>query len=121
MPLALVILVAGLAACSKQPPPRPLGSAPIPSDFTFATTRGVELRIGVAPSLVQESGMAGVEVSRPDGKILFRGPVRADSTTRLKLAVPTKDDELQVKLWAGLAEKSARVSIASGAAAYTFQ
>jgi hypothetical protein len=118
---AIVSLICGaLVACSKTPP-RPLGDAVIPPGFTFATTRGVELNVAAEEALVSPTGVAAIEVKLPDGKLLFRGPVRSGIPLRIRLAVPTKDDHLRVSFLGGAVQRATNIAIANGVAAHTFR
>lgn len=100
--------------------PESLRDVEIPPDFTFATSRPVALTISAEASVL--GGQAGaLEIARPDGRVLYRGPLTAENTLALNLVVPTKDEEVQLKLQANQQEHVATVRVVDGAATQVFR
>lgn len=120
---ASALSVAFLFACYPRPDTQQtiptLRDVEIASDFTFATTRSVALTVR-ADKGSTGSESAALEVARPDGKILFRGPIHGDRPLTLDLNVPTKDAELRVKLSANGKADTKNISIISDMAMAAF-
>lgn len=116
----------GLAASACYPraelpqaPAPGLRDVEIPAGFDFAASRAVSLTVR-APAEVTGSQSAALEVTRPDGKILFRGPVHGDRLLSIDVHVPTKDEALTVKLMARGRESVASVMIIHDEATASF-
>ena len=84
----------------KQGAPSPvsgeLRNAPIPSTFTFATTRGVTLKLDADRSLFRARDVAGIEVTNAAHALLFQGPIHVGHSLVVPLSVPTKDNSINV-------------------------
>ena len=97
-----VFCVGALAACDadeakERPSSEPLRQVDIPSDFTFAMSRGLELQVSADAALAPFAPLA-VQVSLPTGEALFRGPIEAGATRTIEVLSPLATRELQVKL-----------------------
>ena len=99
----------------------PLAEAKVPAGFTFAATQSVDVTVQADDKLLKPGQVAGVEVARPDGKVLYRGPVFAEQPARIALAVPLKDKALSMTLRFAQTEKRADVDIVGRAASHTFE
>lgn len=71
-----------------------LASVPVPSGFTFSTTRTVELKVSGSAEVLG-GPEAVVEVALPSGEAVYRGPLRAGVTRDLWVTVPKKDGALR--------------------------
>ena len=98
-----------------------LSQAKVPADFTFAATQSIDVTVQAGDQLLKPGQVAGVEVTRPDGKVLYRGPVFADRPARIALAIPLKDKALSMTLRFAQIEKQAMVDIVNRAASHTFE
>ena len=99
----------------------PLRGTTIPASFKFATSRGVQLTLSADKSLFNAKGVAAVEVTNRDKALLFQGPIRVGQTVKVQLAVPTKDDSLNVTFRTQGVERTSSAAITSNTASHTFQ
>lgn|GEM_PF-2274405 len=81
---------------SPSPVSGELRDAPIPSTFTFATTRGVTLTLSADRSLFRARDVAGIEVTNSAHALLFQGPIHVGRSLVVPLSVPTKDNAINV-------------------------
>ncbi len=117
--LALSACAPGADDGSKELPTS-LRDVEIPADFTFATTRAAAVTVAADPAIL--NGQAGsLEIRRPDGAVLYRGPLSADRALDISLSLPTKDNALELRLNANGQELIAQVPVADGQAAHTFR
>lgn len=117
------LALALLSGCTEQAAPAQpttLGDVQVPSNFTFATTKAVALSVTAsADKIGGEQGALAVE--RNDGKVLYRGPIAASKPLAVKLMIPSKDDELRLRLFAKTGELTQQVAVTSGDASYRFE
>lgn len=109
-------------ACTNGPddgPPQTLDDIAIPEDFAFETKRPVALTVRASADVVQQG--AAVEIARDDGRVLFKGPIVADRDLELKVAVPTKDRRVRVKIMNRETTRSAEIDIEGGEGAAEFE
>jgi len=99
--------------------PTSLRDVEIPADFTFATSRAVALTVAASQETLGAPS-AALEVQRADGRVLYRGPLSAQTPLTLNLAVPSKDDTVKLKLSANGQEHLADVAISAEGAEHTF-
>ena len=122
-----ILLGAALAlplGCYEATPPpegpQSLREVQVPADFTFATSKPVALTVAA------ESGAIGgeqgaLEVARADGKVLYRGPITAGERLALNLAIPSKDERVEITLRANDKETKASVAVINGSANQLFR
>ena len=122
---ATAILALGAVGCDQAPTgeqvdePKTLREVDVPEDFTFATSRGVSLTVAAnADNMGVDTG--ALEVQRADGRVLYRGPLSSSQPLNLKLALPTKDNTVKLKLSANGTEQIAEVALDGNAANHTF-
>ncbi|MCK6548497.1 hypothetical protein L6R52_21805 [Myxococcota bacterium] len=120
--LTAALSASTITACTEPaaPPPESLAEVTVPADFTFATTKPVALSVSATADKLG-GGQGAIAVERVDGKVLFRGPIEAGKPLQVKLMVPSKDDDLKLKLFAKGGELTAQVAVASGSATHTFE
>jgi hypothetical protein len=97
-----------------------LGEVEVPKTFTFATSRPVEIEVSASRDVIGRD-IGALEVSRSDGRVLFKGPLPANSPLTLNVSVPQKDDSINLTLIHNDERKSASVDVTSGRAAHAFQ
>lgn len=116
----------GVAACAPgtstdgKSQPTSLREVEIPADFTFATSRPTALTVSADPAILT-NGAAALEIRRPDGAVLYRGPLQAGQPLDLSLSVPTKDEHLELVLTAEGREMVAQVAVADGQGSHQFR
>jgi hypothetical protein len=113
--LSLSACADGAASASKT-----LGDVEVPKTFTFSTTRPVEVEVSASKAVIGRD-FGALEVSRADGRVLFKGPLPADTPVLLNVSVPQKDDNINVTLIQNDVRNTAIVSVSSGRAAHAFQ
>ncbi len=91
----------------------------IPSDFTFQTNRAIKVAVSASPAAVQQG--AALEITRADGRRLYRGPIKANRPVVLDAVVPSKDTNVSVRLLARDQVRTAQVDISSGNANTRFE
>ncbi len=100
---AVGVFALGLAACQSSPeagdqnPEKGFAGGEIGKDFNFTTTRSVGLEVAPPADFGDASGLA-VQVSLPDGKVLYKGGAAPGKTLKLALAVPSKDQKLDIEV-----------------------
>ena len=110
-----------LAGCSWGGPQPSIDKLSVPADFTFANTRSVAVKFDASSTLLGASGWAQLEVARPDGKLLYRGPLGTGHPVQVQLAVASKDGSLNATLVTeDGARHSAQVPVAGNSTSYTF-
>src|SRR5687767_7796915 len=77
--------------------PTSLREVQVPADFTFATSKAVALTVAAEEAAIgAEQG--SIEVARTDGKVLYRGPIKAGEPLAVNLAIPSKDERVDITL-----------------------
>lgn len=119
---ASIALIALLGACADGTgsPAKSLGEVEVPQTFTFATSRPVELEVVASHDAIGRD-VGALEVTRTDGRVLFKGPLRADQPVTLNVSVPQKDDSINLTLINNDARNSATVDVTGGRAAHAFR
>lgn len=112
---------APVANAEQLSPPRWLHEVTPPSGFTFEATRAVSVEVTAAPgSLAQE--IVGLEIARPDGKVLYRGPLSAARAVHAQLALPSYQQGLKLTLGAGTEhEQVVSVAVSDNSASHVFE
>jgi len=121
--LRILAVAVGAAAMTSgcQQPQLPLDQITVPSDFTFANTRSVTVEIGASQAVLGDTGWAKLEIARPDGQVLYRGPLGANRPVQVHLAVATKDDTLPTTMITSDGGRhQVNVPVAGDTATYTF-
>lgn len=119
-----VLAAAGafVAGCATGPDaPTDLREATIDPAFTFATTQRVSVRVAVEAAALGGATMGALEILRPDGKVLYRGPVSPEAAVEVPLGLPTALDQLEVVLIAKRERVSASVAIVDHSLEHTFR
>lgn len=98
----------------------PLRGTAIPSTFSFATSRGVDLTLSADKTLFGVRNVAGVEVADKSGATLYRGSMHAGQPLAVRLAVAAKDDTIKVTFRTRGVEKTGSVAIANNVATHSF-
>ena len=111
----------GESANSGESATGPLRGATVPASFKFATSRAVQLTLSADKSLFNAKGVAAVEVTNGQKALLFQGPIRVGQTVKVQIAVPTKDDSLNVTFRTQGVERTSSAAITSNTASHTFQ
>jgi hypothetical protein len=85
-----------LAACGQPS----LGDIEVPEGFSFDTTVGLEVAIEPKqpPETPSSEAFRGVEVSRANGDLLYRGSVSRDRPLVVNLGLPLADREVRLTL-----------------------
>jgi hypothetical protein len=96
-------------------------AATIPAAFKFETSRSVQLTLSADKSLFNAKGVAAIEVTNTANALLFQGPIRVGQPLVVRLAVPTKDNSVNVTFRTQGVELNSSTTIASNTAAHTFQ
>lgn len=119
---ASIALSALFVACADGTgsPAKSLGEVEVPKTFTFATSRPVEVEV-VATHEAIGRDVGALEVTRADGRVLFKGPLQADQAVTLNVSVPQKDDNINLTLINNEVRNSATVDVTSGRAAHAFR
>ncbi len=99
----------------------PLRGTAVPASFKFATVRGVPLTLNADKSLFSGKGVAAIEVTNAAHAVLFQGPMRMGQALVVPLAVPSKDDSVNVTFRAKGAEQTSSVAIVNDRASHVFQ
>ena len=92
----------------------------VPDGVILNNSKPATLTLSASRDFVQ-TDYAAIEVARTDGTLVFRGPLQADHPLDITLPIPTKDDEVVVKLMMPGRELIERVSIVGGAGAKDFK
>ncbi len=117
--LALPLFACDPAGNGSDKKPESLRDIEIPADFTFQTSAPVALQVAAAPELVANGGGA-LEVARPDGKVLYRGPLTSQPLN-LELVLPSKDEQVHLTLTANGRQYAADVAVSNQGASHRFQ
>ena len=96
-------------------------TAAVPPSFKFETSRGVELTLSADKSLFSAKGVAAIEVTNTSNALLFQGPIRVGQPLVVRLAVPTKDNSVNVTFRTQGVEQKSLTTIANNTASHTFQ
>jgi hypothetical protein len=91
---ALLLGIAALAGGCSKGAPQSLKDVKVPAGFTWNTSQSVQVTLAAGATAMPSGGALPVELQRTDGKVLFRGRVRADQALKLRLPMATKDKEL---------------------------
>lgn len=119
---ALCIGFLALAACGKAHPNPPLKDVKVPPGFTFATSHSVEVNVSAQASALPADGKSLFEMSRADGKVLYKGRIDSAKPVHVKLSVPLKDGELIATLLGPDGKMtSVKMPIENHAATYAFR
>ena len=89
----------------------------VPAGFDFATTRQVALTVTTTGFTDRH---ARLEVARPDGGVLYAGPVATAAAAAFTLPLPTKDGALTVQLQADGVTLTQTVALTGGAVRAAF-
>lgn len=113
-----------VSACAtdEAPNPNPQGSledVTVPGDFTFQTNKPVALSVTASADAVQQG--AALEIVRADGRRLYRGPIRANQPVALDVVIPSKDQQVQVRLLGRDATRTAAIDVSNGRGATRFE
>lgn len=131
---AITFLIAA-SGCLPAAPAGPIGQAKVPPNADLSGVRAVSVSLTAdktalpfpvalpdLPNLPQLLGAGSVDLVRPDGKIVYSGKIVATQPLAVKVTIPTKDATLTAVLHpANGADKSAAMTISSGAASARFQ
>jgi hypothetical protein len=113
--------IVALTGCHAAPQ-QSLSEVAVPADFTFATSRGVDINLTAAASALPPNRSGELDIARADGKTLFRGQLSAARPFHLRLSVPLADAELIATVEGPSGAKTTiKLPIANGAAVYAFQ
>jgi hypothetical protein len=105
-----------------KPEPAPtFATTKVPDGFTFSAIRPVQLSIAADPKLLPAGASASLEIARPDGALLYRGPLTSKAPLQLKVPLATKDSRLTARLKGAGPVQSITLEIAGDSAAHTFQ
>lgn len=100
--------------------PQSLWDVQVPEGFTFATHKPLTLTVSANQGVLSaETG--ALEVTRADGRILHRGPIRASQPVHLDLVIPSKDRHVDVRIAAGDRVASSRVTVDGASATEVFE
>jgi len=126
-PLHLAALSLGLAlvaGCHAAPeaPGATFKGIKVPPGTTLATSRPVDVNLAAASSLFATGKAGQISLARLNGTVLFKGPMTAARTVKLRISVPYSDNEVLASLTGKDGKKtSVKVPITTGLAAWTFQ
>lgn len=119
--LSIGLLAACLAivsACGRQKA-HSLKEAQIPAGFTFRTSHSVDVTLAAGKTVVPAGG-APIEITRPDGKLVFRGRLTSDRPLHIKVPLALKDKELTATLRNSSGVTTMKLPISGAAAAASF-
>jgi hypothetical protein len=93
---AICLGLAAIAACHAAPePPKALfRNAKVPAGSTIATTRAVDVTISADSSLFPHGKIGGIQVSRPNGTVVFRGAMVPSRAVKFRVAMPFGMNEM---------------------------
>jgi hypothetical protein len=117
-------LAAGCTTETDAPAPsaqEPLRALEIAPDFTFATTRSVSLRVEATAASLGGARTGALEIARPDGKVLYRGPILANRGVELPLVMPAAARSVHVRIKGDGASAESEVDLASGSVEHRFE
>lgn len=122
--IAAISLSVGMIACgnagldTSAPVPgegATLRDVVVPEGFAFESTRPVDIAINASSEALPD-GQGAVEVRRPGGEVVYRGPVFADRDLSVAFAMPTAEAELEVELRSAAGVRKTTVAVSDGAA-----
>jgi hypothetical protein len=121
------VVVSTSVGCVVDPGPTEksagsLADVTVASKFDFEATRPVALTLSVSSSLVPEGDSAGLELTRGDGNVVYRGPIRSGTTFKAQLVVPSSEQTLHAVLRGDKElERSATLTMIDGHANHVFE
>ena len=90
-------------------------------DFTFANTRTVALDLKASAEVLGKSGWASVQIARPDGKLLYQGPIGVGHPLTARIALASKDAAVNATLITeDGARHDARIAVSNNSAQHNF-
>ena len=116
--LALILLSACVSGTS---PHGTLATTPIPAGFAFKAIRPVQVAVSAAATLLPAGAYGSVELARPDGALLYKGPITSQSPLNVSVPLASKDSKLTARLVLAGGTKSITLDVAGDTAAHSFQ
>lgn len=122
---AICLGLTAMAACHAAPeqPKALLRDAKVPAGSTIATTRAVDVTLSADSSLFLHGKIGGIQVSRPNGTVVFLGALVPNRPVKFRVAMPFGVNEMLASM-TGVDGKitSVHVPIGSGnTAVWSFQ
>ena len=99
----------------------PLALVKVPEGSTLPTSRAVNVRAEVAPSVVPASDIAPFEIQTMSGRVLYQGPLRADQPLQVRVSLATRHDRLVGILHTHGTPLRSEAAVIDGAAAVSFK
>ena len=111
--------IGGTFVCGP-PAAKTLTSIQVPTGAILATSRTVQVNVQVAPSQLPASGIAPLVLETMSGRVLYEGPLRADKPLKARVALPTSQDRVVARLFAGGETLRVEGQVTAGAASVSF-
>lgn len=110
-----------LGACQWGAPQPGIDKLSVAPDFTFANTRTVALDLKASAEVLGKSGWASVQIARPDGKLLYQGPIGVGHPLTARIALASKDAAVNATLITeDGARHDARIAVSNNSAQHNF-
>jgi len=119
LPIGLLAACLAIASACGRQKAHSLKEAQIPAGFTFRTSHSVDVTVAAGKTAVPVGG-APIEITRPDGKLVFRGRITADRPLHLKVPLALKDKELTATLRLAGGVTTMKLPISGAAASASF-